>query len=146
MIRRTPLKRSPALARRTPLKRKRSTPRRVSVLRDREYLDWLRERHCVACTLLKMIYQDRLCASGSMPIDPAHGAPAGMRMKGPDNEAIPLCRSHHEEQTKLGWPAFEQRHGIDRAKEAEIHYSAYLIWKEDGEPGDAPFEELAGEE
>lgn len=38
MIRRTPLKRSPAPARRAPVNRKRAGERRVSVDRSREYL------------------------------------------------------------------------------------------------------------
>lgn len=62
--------------------------------------------------------------------DPAHGPVNGMRSKGPDNEAIPLCRVHHKEQTRIGWQAFEARYGFIRAHEAAAWYQAYLIWKE----------------
>ena len=127
MIRRTPLKRGPAPVRRSAVRKKRAKARRVLVLRDREYLDWLRERRCVICTLLKMIYRDRLCGSGSMPIDAAHGPVNGCGSKGPDNEAIPLCRYHHEEQHRLGWPAFESKYGFSREKEAAAHYAAFLL-------------------
>lgn len=48
-------------------------------------------------------------------IDPAHGPSAGARVKGPDNEAIPLCRHHHTEQHQIGWPAFESKYGYERA-------------------------------
>jgi hypothetical protein len=124
------IKRSPPPKRRTAVKRKRATARRVSVLRDAGYLEWLRDRRCVACVQLKMIYRDRLCASGSMPIDPAHGPVNGARSKGPDNEAIPLCRHHHEEQHRIGWPAFQEKYGFSREKEAATHYLAYQLSRE----------------
>ena len=128
MIRRTPIPSSPA--RRTPVKKKRANPRRVSVFRCPEYLAWLRERRCVACVLLKMIYRDRLCASGSMPIDPAHGPVNGRGSKGPDNEAIPLCRAHHQLQHAWGWPRFEKECGFSREKEAAAHFAAFQLTKE----------------
>lgn len=130
-MRRTPLKRSTTpIARNVRLKAKRSKPRRVSVLRDRAYLDLLGQCRCVACSVAKLCYRDRLCASGLMPIDPAHGPVAGARMKGPDNEAIPLCRDHHDEQHRIGWAAFETKYGFSREKEAAAYWAAYQIWKE----------------
>ena len=59
--------------------------------------------------------------------DPAHGPVNGRGSKGPDNEAIPLCRYHHEEQHRLGWPAFESKYGFSREKEAAAHYAAFLL-------------------
>ena len=128
---RQPLKRSPLPDRTSAPLRKRAKPRKVSVLRDRGYLDWLRDEcRCVVCVILKMCYRDRRCASGSMPIDPAHGPSAGMRLKGPDNEAIPLCRDHHNEQHQIGWPLFEAKYKFSREKEAATHYARWLIVKE----------------
>ena len=125
---RQPLKRTALKVRTSAPPRKRAKPRKVSVLRDRGYLDWLRDDcRCVVCIILKMCYRDRRCASGSMPIDPAHGPSAGMRLKGPDNEAISLCRFHHEEQHRIGWNLFEAKYGFSRAAEAKAHYAAYLL-------------------
>ena len=53
-----------------------------------------------------------------------------MGSKGPDNEAIPMCRKAHQEQTRLSWPNFEIRYGIDRKHEAEAWFAVYLIQKE----------------
>jgi hypothetical protein len=120
MIRqRQPIKRSPLPARTSGPPRKRAKPRRVSVLRDRGYLNWLRyEARCVVCK------NWCFCCDSC---EPAHGPVNGRGSKGPDNEAIPLCRYHHEEQHRLGWPAFESKYGFSREKEAAAHYAAFLL-------------------
>jgi hypothetical protein len=132
--RRTPLKRSAAPERRSPVKKKRAAPRRVSVLRDREYLDWLRDRGCVACERairrfgdLRVDKDTRIFAELS---DPAHYRVNGRGSKGPDNEAISLCRHHHDEQHQIGWPAFEAKYGFSREKEAAAHWAAFQLTKE----------------
>lgn len=121
MIRRTPLKRS-----QKPIARRRKKPRR-GPMRDLGYLAFLREEgQCWPCWkngLLSVIKSRNRC-------DPMHGPINGMRSKGPDSEAIPGCRRHHEEQTSIGWPAFESKYGFDRAKEAATWYAAYQIWRE----------------
>jgi len=61
------------------------------------------------------------------PSDPAHGPSAAMRVKGPDDGAIPLCRHHHIEQHQIGWTLFEEKYQINREKEACTHYVAFLI-------------------
>ena len=120
-----------AFIKRSSVRKKRAKPRRVSVLRDRGYLDWLSaECLCVACVLLKMIYRDRKCASGSGPVDPAHGPVNGMRSKGPDDGAIPLCRQHHTEQHEIGWEAFETKYGFSREAEAKTHFAAFQFARE----------------
>jgi hypothetical protein len=48
-----------------------------------------------------------------------------MRSKGPDNEAIPLCRAHHVEQHEIGWAEFEENYGFSREKEAAAHWAAF---------------------
>ena len=106
-------------------KAKRAGKRRVSVTRCPKYLAWLKGCRCMAC------YQE---VRGKAPItvaswiiDPAHGPVNGRGSKGPDNEAIPLCRHHHDEQHRIGWPAFCVKYGFDRAREAAAHYVSYLI-------------------
>ena len=119
---------------RTPLKRKRSTPRRVSVLRCPEYLTFLRERSCAACTRTRLdlfaagftrangFRLTPICAS----VDPAHGPVNGRGSKGPDSEAIPLCRLHHEESHKIGQKAFQDKYGFDWAADSAAHYATWL--------------------
>lgn len=57
--------------------------------------------------------------------DPMHGPPNGRGQKGPDAEAIPGCRPHHDEQTAIGWPAFEQKYGFSRSEEAAKWWAAF---------------------
>ncbi len=117
------------------VKAKRAKPRRVSVMRDRDYLNWLRDQRCVVtkkCGYPIAVTMRPHLHWKTTIVDPAHGPPAGRGMKGPDNEAIPLTRYYHDEQTKLGWAAFEAKYGIDREKEAAAHWALYkLIGKED---------------
>ena len=121
MIRRTPLKRGPAPVRRTAVRKKRATSRRVSVLRDPEYLAFLRERSCVACCILTRL---------ATRIDAAHGPVNGRGSKGPDDQAIPLCRRHHQLQHAMGWPRFEKEYGFSREQAAAAHWTAFQLTKD----------------
>ena len=56
------------------------------VLRDRRYLDWLREQPCIITGL---------CGSEQNSVDPAHIGTLGKGIKSPDNEALPLAHSLH---------------------------------------------------
>ena len=114
------MKRSKPIARTTRINAKRATPRRVSVHRDREYLDWLKARLCIACLPGSANCLLRDC-------DPAHGPSAGKGLKGPDNEAIPLCRHHHVEQHSIGWQEFESKYQFSREREAAAHYAVYQL-------------------
>jgi hypothetical protein len=67
---------------------------------------------------------------GSRRCDPAHGPVNGRGSKGPDAEAAPLCRYHHERQHALGWTKFQEAYGYDRALEAAAWWAVWLIWKE----------------
>lgn len=127
--RRSPIKRSALPARTKRVCPKRETPRRVSVMRDPEYLAFLRERSCVACIIERdeATRWERLPKAMPCVSDPAHGPVNGRGSKGPDDGAISLCRSHHSEQHKLGWEAFQKKYGFDRQKEAIALYATYLI-------------------
>lgn len=106
---------------RTAIKKKRSTPRRTTVYRNRGYLDWLAER---MCPIREPPTRIHFC----QPCDPAHGPSAAVRVKGPDNEAIALCRNHHIEQHQIGWPAFEAKYGFSRAEEAA---RLFALWQQE---------------
>lgn len=55
-------------------------------LRDRQYLDWLREQPCI-------ISGRRGTADET--VDPAHIGTLGKGIKSPDNEALPLLHRYH---------------------------------------------------
>jgi hypothetical protein len=84
--------------------------------RNPGYLAFLHERRCIVC--------------GRTPCDPCHGPVNGVRSKGADSGAVPMCREHHNEQTSIGWPKFAELRGVDREREATAHWSLYLIWRE----------------
>src|ERR1019366_649502 len=126
------MKRAPLPARTKPIPRgsppakKRAKPRRVSVLRCRKYLDWpSAECRCVVCRIAHTTRMDVPTHSLWMLefIDPAHGPVNGGNSKGPDNEAIALCRFHHNEMESLRWPAFQEQYGFERAAEADALYA-----------------------
>ncbi len=109
-------------------KKRKGKPRRDGQLRDRKFLDYLKTQEC-AVTQLRG-WPVEVCADPNLSwkmriIDPAHGPPAGLKVKGPDNEAIPLSRWYHEEQTSIGWDRFEEKYGINRAEIAAAHYSEF---------------------
>ena len=119
------------------LPRRREKPRR-GPLRDPGYLRFLREEgRCVACRFWLVRYGAPGAGTGyptartcSCACDLAHGPVNGKSSKGPDNEAIPLCRAHHDEQHRLGWPAFEAHYGFSWEREAAVWWAAWLIWRE----------------
>lgn len=116
---------------RSPVRKKRpGPPRRVSVVRDQKYMDWLKNKPCVAC----VASGHKADAYAMMPrtSDPAHTAKTnGMRSKGSDESCIPLCRFHHQEMdgqlstqvtTKEG---FARKYRMDLAAIAADHYSEF---------------------
>lgn len=132
--RRAPLKRSPLKRSRKPIPRKRATPRR-GPLRDRGYLNFLAtEGQCVACRehCIRHGYSGGCKACRDLSIghcDPAHGPANGLGSKGPDNEALPLCREHHEYQTGIGVTKFGVLYRFNWLIEAATWYDAYQIYK-----------------
>ena len=74
------------------------------------------ERSCPAHRA--WVRRHQCCVPGCIgrPIECAHvrrGTDGGVALKPSDGWTISLCRSHHEEQHRIGEPAFEQRYGID---------------------------------
>ncbi len=96
-------------------------------MRAPKYLAFLRQQHCEACILMAngdsalLRGYSRICGV----VQAAHGPVNGMSSKGPDNEAVPLGLIHHQQQHRLGWPAFEERHGFNRAEVAKAHYERF---------------------
>ena len=112
------------------VRRGRIKPRRGPA-RDRDYLNFLREEgKCVACPYAGPCRLPDLFRFASDVCDPAHGPVNGRSSKGPDSEAIPLCRRHHDEQGRLGWSAFQLKYSFDRAEIAAMWYRLFLIWQE----------------
>lgn len=119
-----------------PIPRRRDKPRR-GPFRDEKYLAYLREEcACYVCKEVNCIRHGyaggcAYCALQSVGhCDPAHGPPAGRGQKGPDNEAIPLCRGHHEYQTQIGILRFEMNYAPFVWKRvAAEYYARYLEWE-----------------
>lgn len=59
---------------------------KTAVLRDRKYLDWLRTQPCIL---------SGRSGDGNETVDPMHIGTAGVSMKSPDNEALPVLHSYH---------------------------------------------------
>ena len=127
------------IRRRKPLQRsgrpraRRPGPPRRGPARDAHYLEFLRENgKCRACQIEQK--RGERWDTGTLPwrcgVDPMHGPVNGMSSKGPDTEAIPGCRLHHDEQTRLGWPAFEAKYGFTRAGEAAAWRVLFECFKE----------------
>lgn len=130
MIRRSPLKRSTKQIR----KRRPGPPRRGPASippeewRNPAFLDFLRtEGECEACPNADYKLLRRYTA---VECEPMHGPPNGRSQKGPDTGAIPGCRPHHVEQTKIGWPAFEAKYGFSREERAAEWYRKFQLQQE----------------
>lgn len=134
MIQRTaPLKRSPPPQRRTGLSARRPGKRRVSALRDGHYLEFLRDRQCIACRQERStaFAWNRLPKPFPVRSEAAHTKNNGMGSKGPDSSYVPLCAEHRREQHQIGVKDFALFYGLDLAKEAAAHFLLYQIAKED---------------
>ena len=131
MIRRTELKRSPLSARRTPVKQRRAGKRRVSVLRDPDYLDFIRDRQCIACREERRTAIDwnRLPRPFSARVEAAHTKVNGTGSKGTDSSCLPLCTEHHREQHRIGAKDFALYYGLNLAQEAAAHWAVYEVSK-----------------
>lgn len=79
-------------------------PRREQRIRCPAHLSWVRGHRC--------------CVPGcqDMPIEAAHvrtNTNGGVGLKPDDTWAISLCAGHHQEQHRIGEPAFEAKHRIN---------------------------------
>lgn len=82
--------------------------------RNPKYLQFLRDNGvCAIC-------QYYIC-------EPAHGPVTGMSSKGPDAEAVPLCRIHHAHMHHVGWSNFECEFGISREAVAEQWWKQFML-------------------
>lgn len=110
---------------RTPLKPR---PRRPKPGDDPDYRYFLKnECKCCVCVKLPAAERPRLY----WIVDAAHtGRNGGMGLKAPDRTCVPLCRSHHDERDKGMAGKFEFDEKWNLTHEAEVHYAAFLIWKE----------------
>lgn len=145
IARRTPLRRSskPIARGKRPRARRPGKPRRgpanipAEEWRNPAYLQFLREEgRCVAClaedfreVLLSNFgqFSRKFSRAPRGVCDPMHGPPNGTSQKGPDSCAIPGCREHHEEQTRIGWPAFEEKYHFSRELEARAYFAAFTL-------------------
>ena len=58
------------------------------ILRDRKYLNWLREQRCIITGMAWV---------SSETVDPVHIGTAGKGIKSPDDQALPIRHSIHQE-------------------------------------------------
>ena len=98
------------------------------MVRDRGYLDFLKEQKCIILSREEWHPVECLFAESR---DPAHGPVNGRGSKGGDARAISLCRFHHQEShPDRAKKAFCEKYGFDWMREAAALYAVYQIWKE----------------
>lgn len=68
--------------------------------RSKKYLEFIRSQPCLICQHPES--------------DPHHETLSGKGtgLKGPDNETIPLCKTHHDERHRVGRETFYNKHGF----------------------------------
>jgi len=95
--------------------------------RNPKYLRFLKAGHCSVCWRNELPGDNPTYGDSSFVciIDPCHGPVNGKGSKGPDSEAVPMCRVHHEQQHLWGWPRFEKYHGFSRSGEAAKWWAAF---------------------
>lgn len=74
------------------------------ILRNRKYLDWLREQRCIISGMV---------GNDNEGIDPMHIGTAGKGIKAPDNEAIPVRHWLHVEGHQNGEISMLRKHAPD---------------------------------
>lgn len=84
---RKPLKRYTQLKRRKPMRAKRAAPRKSERKRDPRFLEFVRERPCIAMGLTDTRCLGRVHAH--------HAGPRPHGRKADDDTCIPLCAKHH---------------------------------------------------
>lgn len=74
------------------------------MIRDRKYLDFLRDQPCIICGLR---------GHDQETVDPAHIGTAGKSIKRSDDEALPLMHSLHAEGHQKGEMTMFRKHMPD---------------------------------
>jgi hypothetical protein len=77
--------------------------------KDPKYLKWIRQRPC--------IFEGPMCDG---PIEAHHRTGAGLALKAPDRDAIPLCRRHHAERHRHAGPFHKLTKAERKAWEADM--------------------------
>jgi hypothetical protein len=79
------------------------------VVRDKTYLQWIREQGCIICRTRENVHAH-------------HEGGRGMAIKASDRDAIPLCFSHHRERHDNGkvtfWRGYDVAEIISRLNAA----------------------------
>ena len=135
-MKRTPLpprtKYPPRSTKRIRSRKKDPAKRRFAKHRCQEYLDWLKTEACCITGarggqwVKTYTPEGDFCDLVWVIVDPAHLDKA--RSLGGDDlwNALPLARHLHEEQTRIRWPAFAKKYGIDRQAIAREHTERWL--------------------
>ena len=84
-------------------------------LRSPRYRAWIRKQPCAACGNPKSQHHHE-------PIK--HGG--GVGMKGPDDQALPLCQRCHYERHKIGRKTFYQIYNINWRDRVKHYRELYL--------------------
>lgn len=112
--------------------RRKNAPRPAWKVAD-AYLQWLRGRPC--------FLDGRGCGLADpprrSPVEAAHvdcAGGKGMGTKVADQNAIPLCQRHHDEQhgkiggfkSRGGWPTFQLKYGFNAPETAREYFARWL--------------------
>ena len=75
-------------------------------VRSEEHKAFIRSLPCIVCATCGRL--------NSRNIDPCHTPGSrGMGQKRSDLDTIPMCRTHHDYQHQVGWPAFLRKYQLD---------------------------------
>lgn len=83
-----------------------------------QFLQWLRGRDCMIAR--KHDCAGKICAAHFDPF-----GDKGMGTKVSDKAAMPLCAMAHDEQHRIGWPAFQIKYQFDGFQVVEAYWRAW---------------------
>lgn len=86
-----------------------------------ELLDWITHLPCLICELRPGTTPKQIVVSqgydGAALSDPHHVVSKGAG-GGDLNNVVPLCRMHHDEGGRIGWPSFRRKYRINLIRHA----------------------------
>lgn len=97
------------------------------IVRDRAYLDWLREQPCILTGVR---------GSAQETVDPAHIGTMGKSIKSSDDEALPVLHRFHAEGHQSGEMSMFRRHlpkDVLRAALRAYARELYQRWRRERE-------------